>query len=243
MHFIPLISVNMIVFELKVKSECEVTQLCPTLCDPVDCSLPRSSIDGIFQVRVLEWVAISLSRGSSSPRDRTQVSHFVGRCFTIWATREVFSWVHFSSVTQLCPTFCDPMDCSTPGLPVHHQPPEFTQTHVHWVDDAIQPSHSVVPFSHLQSFPASGSFPMSQFFTSGGQSIGVSASASDLPVNTQDCSLLGSLRTVCISLQSRDSQKSLPTPQFKNINSLVLSFLYSPTLTFIHDYWKNHSLD
>ena len=80
------------------------------------------------------------------------------------------------------------MDCSTPGLLVHHQLPEFTQTHVHQVGDAIQPfSSSVIPFfSRLQSFPGSGYFPMSQFFTSGGQSIGVSASASVLPMNIQD---------------------------------------------------------
>ena len=72
------------------------------------------------------------------------------------------------------------MDCSTPGLPVRHQLLEFTQTHVHWVSDAIQPSHpSSVPFSsHLQSFPASGSFQMSKFFASGGQSIGISTSTS-----------------------------------------------------------------
>ena len=62
------------------------------------------------------------------------------------------------------------MDCSTPGLPVHHQLPETTQTHVHWVGDAIQTSHPVFPFSsRLQSFPATGSFQMGQFFTSGGQ--------------------------------------------------------------------------
>ena len=75
---------------------------------------------------------------------------------------------------------CDPRDCSTPGFPVYHQLPEFTQTHVHRVGDVIQPSHSsVAPFSScLQSFPASGSFPMSQLFASGGQSIGVSASTS-----------------------------------------------------------------
>ena len=96
--------------------------------------------------------------------------------------------VQFSSVAQLYPTLCNPMDCSMPGLPVHHQFPEFTQTHVHWIGDAIQPSHplsSPSPSSHLQSFPASGSFQMSQFFASGGQSIGVSASASAsaLPFN------------------------------------------------------------
>ena len=91
------------------------------------------------------------------------------------------------------------MDCSMPGLPVHHQLPEFIQTHVHWVSDAIQPS--VIPFSsHLQSFPALGSFQMSQFFRSGGQSTGVSASVSVLPMNIQDWSLGWA---GWISLQSR----------------------------------------
>ena len=94
---------------------------------------------------------------------------------------------NFISVTQLCLTFCDPMNCSTQGLPVHHQLPEFTQTQVHRVSDAIQSSHPVIPFSsHLQSLPASESFPISQSFTSGGHSIGVSASASVLPMNIQD---------------------------------------------------------
>ena len=91
-----------------------------------------------------------------------------------------------SSVAQLYPTLCDPMDCSMPGLPVHHQLPEFTQTHVHQVGDAIQPSHPLVPFSsRLQSFPASGSFPMSQLFPSDGQSVGASALVSVLPINIQ----------------------------------------------------------
>ena len=96
--------------------------------------------------------------------------------------------VQFSSVAQSCPTLCNPMNCSTPGLPVHHQLPESTQTHVHRVGDAIQPSHPLVfPFSSCpQSFPASGSLQMSQLFASGGQSIGVSASTLVLPMNTQD---------------------------------------------------------
>ena len=143
------------------------------------------------------------------------------------------------SVSQLCLTLCDPMDCSTPGFPVLHHLPEPAQTHVHWVSDAIQPSHPVIPFSCLQFFPASGPFLMSQFFTSGGQSIG--ASASGLPMNIQDWFPLG--LTGLISLQSKGLSISFPTPQFKSINSLVLSFLYSPTLTSIHDYWKNHSFD
>ena len=102
-----------------------------------------------------------------------------------------FQVVQFSSVTQSCPTLCDPVDCSTPGFPVHHQLLEFTQTHVHRVSDAIQPSHPLLSpfFSRLQSFLASGSFPMSRFFASGGQSIGVSASTSVLPMNIQDCFL------------------------------------------------------
>ena len=65
-----------------------VAQSCLTLCDPMDYSLPRSSVHGILQARILEWVAISFSRGSSRPRDQTQVSRIVGRCFTIWTTRE-----------------------------------------------------------------------------------------------------------------------------------------------------------
>src|SRR5574339_390476 len=78
-----------------------------------------------------------------------------------------FSSVKFSAVAQSCPTLFDPMDHSTPGLPVHHQLPEFTQTHVHRVSDAIQPSH---PFSSCpQSLPASDSFPMSQLFACGDQ--------------------------------------------------------------------------
>ena len=106
-----------------------------------------------------------------------------------------------SSVVQSCPTLCNPMNRSTPGLPVHHQLPESTQTHVHQVSDAIQPSHPLSFSSCPQFFPASGSFQMSQLFASGGQSIGVSASTSVLPMNTQDWSPLG--WTGWISLQSK----------------------------------------
>ena len=96
--------------------------------------------------------------------------------------------IQLSSVAQSCPTLCDPMNGSTPGLPVHQQLPGFIQTHVYWVGDAIQPSHLLSSSfsSHLQFFPASGSFPVSQFFVLGGQRIGVSASASVFPMNIQD---------------------------------------------------------
>ena len=109
-----------------------------------------------------------------------------------------------SSVAQSCPTLCDPMDCSMPGLPVHHQLPEFTQTLVHWVGDAIQPSYplsSPSPSSCPQSLPASESFPMSQLFTWGGQSTGVSALASFPPKKSQGWS--PSEWTGWISLQSK----------------------------------------
>ena len=101
---------------------------------------------------------------------------------------------------------------------------------------------SVIPFSFcLKSFPATGSFPVSQFFASGGQSIGVSASASVLPMNIQDWPPLG--WTGWISSQSKGLSKSSPTSQFKSSNSLVLSFLYGSTITSIHHYWKNHRFD
>ena len=106
-----------------------------------------------------------------------------------------------------------------------------------WCQPTI--SSSVIPFSScLQSFPASVSFPMSQFFALG-QNIGVSASASVLPMNTQDWFPLG--WTGWISLQSKGLSRVFSTPPFKGINSSVLIFFYSPTLTSIHDYWKNHN--
>ena len=107
------------------------------------------------------------------------------------------------SVTKSCPTLCNPKNSSMPGFPVLHYLPEFTHTHVHWIGDAIKPSHPLsTPFSSCpQSFSASGSFPMSRLFTSGGQSIGPSASASVLPKNIQGWFPLG--LTGWISLLSK----------------------------------------
>ena len=153
--------------------------------------------------------------------------------------------IQFSSVAQLCPTLRrshglqharPPCPSPTPGACSNSCP--LSQ----WCHPTI--SSSVIPFSTcLQSFPGSGSFPMNQFFTSGGQSIGVLASwmneYSILPMNIQDRFPL----LVWLPCWSRDSQESSPTPQFKSINSSALSFLYSPTLTSRHNYWKNHSFD
>ena len=118
----------------------------------------------------------------------------------LWNDHQNKSSYNCCSVTQLCLTLCDPMDCSMPGFPVLHHFPELAQTQVHWFGDAPTISSSVVPFSScLQSFPTSGSFQMSQIFTSGGQNIGVLASTSVLPMNTQDWAPLG--WTGWISLQ------------------------------------------
>ena len=158
------------------ESESEVDQSCPTLCNPMDCSLSGSSIHGIFQARVLEWIAISLSNSHPSSQ-----------------------WCH--------PTI----------------------------------SSSVVSFSScLQSFPASGSLPRSQFLASGGQSIGVSASASVLPMNIEDWFPLG--LTGLISLQSNGLSRVFSNTTVKK-QQFFSTQLSSWSNSHIHDCWKNHSFD
>ena len=153
----------------------------------------------------------------------------------------ILSSVQFSSVAQSCQTLCDPMDCTMPGFPVHHQLPELTQTHVPWVGDAIQPLPSSVILFCLQSFPASGTFQMSQFFPIRWPKYW-SFSFSISPSN--EYSGLISFRIDWFDLLAvQGTLVSSPTPQFKSIDSLAHSFLFSPTFTSIHDYWKNHSFD
>ena len=126
--------------------------------------------------------------------------------------------------------------CPSPTPRVHSDSHPSSQ----WYHPAI--SSSIISFSSCpQSLPASESFPMSQLFAWGGQSTEVSALASFLPKNIQGWSPLE--WTGWISLQSKRLSESSPTPQFKSIKSLALSFLHSPTLTSIHDHWKTHSLD
>ena len=160
-------------------------------------------------------------------------------------TLVLFPLVHlqFSSAAQSCPTLCDPTNCSTPGLPVHHQLPEFTQTHVHQVSDAIQPSH---PLSS-PSPPAPNPFQhqsLSQWVNSSHEVAKV------LEFQLKHQSFQRTSRTDLLQnglvespWSPKASLESSPTPQFKSINSQVLSFLHCPTLTPIHNYWKNHSLD
>ena len=150
--------------------------------------------------------------------------------------------IQFSSVAQSYLTLCDPMNRSMPGLPVHHQLPEFTQTHVHRVGDAIQSSH---PLSS-PSPPAANPSQHQGLFQWDNSSHEV---AKVLEFQLQHQSFQWTPRTDLLQdglvgspCSPRDSQES-PTPQFKSINSSALSFLHSPTLTSIHDHWKNHSLD
>ena len=315
----------------------------------MDCSLPGSSVHGIFQAENLEWIVISFSRGSSWPRDWTRVSHIVDRRFTVyehWGTYiffelaflfssgiypgvelldhmmvlflgfwgisiflEIFWLQKFtfpptvyegSSSSAPSPAFaiwahfghghsvrCEVISCGFDlhfseayrcwgsfHVPVGHlyESVAVVQllSHVqllwpHGLQHARLPCPSlspkdcsnscplsrschptilslVAPFSScLQSFPASGSFQMSWLFASGSQSIGASALASVLPVNSQGWFPLG--LTGLISSLSKGLSESSPAPQFKSTNSLALSLLCGPTLTSIHDYWKNHSFD
>ena len=130
-----------------------------------------------------------------------------------------------------------PIDCSMPGLLVHYQLPNSCPWS-QWCHPTI--SSSVVPFSSCpQSFPASGSLQMSQVFTSGGQSTGVSASTSVLPVNTQDWSPLGWIGW--ISLLSKGLSRVFSNTTVQKHQFLGTLLFYSPTLTSIHDHWKNHT--
>ena len=154
--------------------------------------------------------------------------------------RVYINW--FSSVAQLCLTLCNLMGCSMPGFPVHHQLPEPASNSCpssRWCHPTI--SSSVVPFSCLQSFPASGSFLMSQFFASGSQTIGISASTSILPMNIQVWFPLG--MTGWISLQSKGLSRVFSNTTVQKHQFFGAQFLYSPTLTSIHDCWKNHSFN
>ena len=156
---------------------------------------------------------------------------------------QTFLNAQLSSVAQSCPTLCNLMDCSMPGFPVCHQLLKLAQTHIHQVGDAIQSPH---PLSN-PSPPALNLSQHQDFFK------WVSSShqmAKVLEFQHQHQSFQWIFRTAFLkdwllwsSCCSRDNQEFSPTPQFKSVSSSALSFLYSPTLTSIHDYWKNHSFD
>ena len=134
------------------------------------------------------------------------------------------------------------MDYSTPGFPIHDQLPEPAQTHVHRIGDAIQPSHILCcPLLFLPSiFPSIRVFSKESVLHIRWPKYGI-FSVSISPFNEYSGLISSRTDLVGSPCSPRDSQESSPTPQFKSSNSLVLSFLHSPTLTSIHDYWKNNS--
>ena len=145
----------------------------------------------------------------------------------------------FSSVTQSCSASYTPTDCSIPGFPNFHQLPELAQTHVHQVGDAIQSFH------HLSSL-SSPSFNLLQHYGLFQWVSSLHQLAKVLELQHQSFQFRtdflqdGLVGSPC---SPRDSRESSPTPHLKSVNSSALSFLYGPTLTYIHDYWKNHSFD
>ena len=151
--------------------------------------------------------------------------------------------VQFSSVTQSCLTFCNPMNRSLPGLPVYHQLLEITQTHIRWVGDSIQPSHPLLSSSPPAPNPSQHQ-SLSWWVNSSHEVAKV------LDFQLQHHSFQRTARAYLLQnglvgspCSPKDSQESSPTPQLKSINASELSFLHRPTLTSIHDHWKNHSLD
>ena len=134
------------------------------------------------------------------------------------------------------------MDCSTPGFAVLHHLPGLAQTHVHQVSDAIQPSHPRSSPSLLPSiFPSIRVFPNESALLIRCQVLELQLQHQSFQLTPRTDLLQDGL--VGSPCSPRDSQESSSTPQFKSINSSALSFLYSPTLTSIHDHWKNHRLD
>ena len=158
--------------------------------------------------------------GYSDPTPAQGIHCLRASGFLSWKPRATPSIIVVVFHSLSCVWLCSPTDCSTPGFPVLHHLPEHALTHAHWDSDAIQPRHlTVIPFSScLQSFPASGSFPMSWLFTSGGQGIGASASASILSVNVQGWFPEHFQNWLVWSPWSpRDSQESSPELQFERV--------------------------
>ena len=213
-------------------------------------SIGTSSSASVLPMNIQGWFPLGLtgfislqSKGLSRVFSSTTVQkhHFFGGQPSLWSNSHIHTWLlEKPSVQFSCSVTSDSLQphglqhtrppCPSPTPRVYSNSCPLSQ----WCHSTI--SSSVILFSsHLQSFPASGSFQMSQFFASGGQSYEVSASASVLPLYIQDWFPLG--WTAWLSLHfPRDSQESFTTPQFKSINFSVLSFLHSPSLTSIHDY-------
>ena len=211
----------------------------------MNCSPPGFSGHEISQARILEWVAISISRRSSWLRDWTHVSYISCIFFPAEPLGKPYN-NSFSSVQFSCSVVSNSLRphelqhtrplCPSPTPGVHSNSRPSSQ----WYHPVI--SFSAVPLSSCpQSLPASGSFPMNQLFASGGQNIEVSASASILPMNIQDWSPLG--WTGWISLQSKGLSRVFSNTTVQKHQFFGAQLSSPSTLTSIHDHWKNHSLD
>ena len=182
------------------------------------------------------------SRASSWPKDWNQDSNTAGRFFTIWATSasSPLGYTQFSSVQSRL-TLCDPMNWSTPGFPVHQQPLELTQIHIHWVGDAIQPSHP------LSSPSPAFNLSQHQGLFKWVSSLHQVAKILEFQLQHQSFQWYSGLISFRIDwfdlLAVQGTLKTSLAPQFKSIDSSAFSFLYSPTLTSKHDYWKKRIFD
>ena len=222
--------------------------MCPTLCNPMDCGLPGSSVHGIFQARVPEWAARDNEWKFSNFGENYKITILKLSEPQVQKLFLFFSWKHLiikllSSVQFSCSVVSDSLQ---PHEPQHARPfcplptPRVYPNSCplsRWCHSTI--SSSVIPFfSHLQSFPASGS-KMSQLFASGGQNI--STSASVLPMNIQDSFPLRWTGWIC--LQSKGLSRVFSNTTVQKHQFFGTQPFYSPALTSIHDYWENHSLD
>ena len=180
----------------------------------------------------------------SQSRNQTCITCFCRQIFFTAELQEKSIYLLFSTVQysrSVVSDFCDTMYHSTPGLPVHHQRPEFTETHVHRVSDAIQPSHPLSSPSPPAPNPIQHQMRWVNSSHEVAKVLELQLHHHSLHRNPRADLLQNGLVGSPCSL--RDSQESSPTTQFKSINSSVLSLLHSPTLAFIHDHRKNHSLD
>ena len=222
-------------------SSCETTQA-----SSYHCAWPRRAV--LVSRSLTTWpsfgsaIRIADPWSPSSSNEENSINskltaHICKSSAMEYGSEQPFSWC---SVAKSCLTLCDPMDCRTPGFPVLHHLLEFAQTHVHWVNYAIQQSHPVTLFSCPQSFPASRYFLMSQLFTSGGLSIKALASASVLRKNIQGWFSLELTDLIC--LQSKGLSRVFSSTTIQN-HQFFSTQSYGPTFTFVHDYWKNHNFD
>ena len=219
-----MFSIPVLLIRKKEKKKVKAAQLCPTLCVTMDCSLPGSSVHGIFQARVFVG-------GHTWPKGTNIIRPI---------TQSLMTWN--CSHAQLCPALCDPMDYSTPGFSVHHHLQELAQ--ILSIKSVMSSNHLILccPLLLLPSI-----LPGIRVF-SNESAVHIrwlkywSFSFSTNPSNEYSGLISFSIDWFDI-LAGQGSLKSSPTPQFKSISSSALSFLYGPTLTSIHDYWKNHSFD